>query len=65
MIRIGDKVCPILDMTKVGKVVDIFESSPKTWMIGGSMMKMLVATVLYNGNEIEKVQISELMRLDG
>ena len=64
MIRIGDKVCPIFNMTKIGKVLDIFESSPKTWMVGGAMMKMLVATVAFDNNKTEKIQISELIRLD-
>ena len=64
MIKVGDKVCLIFNMQKVGHVIEIKEVSPSTWMVGGAMMKMTVATVLYENDEKKEIQVSELMRLD-
>ena len=63
MIRVGDKVCLVFNMGKVGHVIEMKEVSPTTWMVGGAMMKLTVATVLFEDNEKKEIQVSELMRL--
>ena len=64
MIRVGDKVCLIFNMGKIGQVIEVKEIKPSTWMVGGSMMKVTVAAVLFENNEKKEIQVSELMRLD-
>ena len=64
MIRVGDTVCLIFNMGKVGKVTALKEASTKTWMVGGAMTKLQVAIVLFESGEIIELGVSDLMRLD-
>jgi|TARA_Y100000310_G_scaffold155412_1_gene154918 hypothetical protein len=64
MIRVGDSVCLIFNMGKVGKVTALKEAAPKTWMVGGAMTKLQVATVLFEDGETIELGVSDLMRLD-
>ena len=64
MIRVGDTVCLIFNMGKVGKVTALKEAAAKTWMVGGAMTKLQVATVLFKDGETIELGVSDLMRLD-
>ena len=64
MIKVGDTVCLIFNMGKVGKVTAIKEVATETWMVGGAMTKRQVASILFEDGETIELSISELMRLD-
>ena len=64
MIRVGDTVCHVFNMGMMGKVVAIKEVASETWMVGGAMTKLQVATVLFDGGETLEIKVSDLMRQD-
>ena len=64
MIRVGDTVCLIFNMGKIGKVTAIKEVATETWMVGGAMTKSQVATILFENEETLELNVSDLMRLD-
>ena len=65
MIRVGDKVVPILTMSKKGVVVEIFEVKSKKWMVGGTVSASMMARVLHEAtSEVLNYPVSDLMRLD-
>ncbi len=65
MVKVGDKVTTFRDMSKEGVVVELKQSSVKTWMIGGAMSPELIAVVkLDKDEELVEYRCSDLMRLD-
>ena len=64
MIRVGDTVCLIFNMGKVGKVIEIKEAATKTWIVGGAMTKLQVANVLFENGDTAELGVSDLMRLN-
>lgn len=57
-------MCHVFNMGMKGKVVAIKEVASKTWMVGGAMTKLQVATVLLEAGETLDLKVSDLMRLD-
>ena len=65
MIRQGDRVAPMLEMHREGKVVEVYERKHKTMLIGGTLSPVRVAKVqLDKTGDIVEWFIRDLMKID-
>ena len=65
MIRQGDRVAPILEMHKVGTVLEIYNKHHKTMLVGGTLSAVRMAKVqLDKTGEVVEWFVRDLMRAD-
>ena len=65
MIRQGDRVAPILEMHKVGTVLEIYNKQHKPMLVGGTLSAVRMAKVqLDKTGEVVEWFVSDLMRAD-
>ena len=65
MIRVGDKVSPILEMHRVGEVVELCDKKHTTMLVGGTLSTFRVALVKLQGHdELVEWRIRDIMRVD-
>ena len=65
MIRQGDRVAPILEMHKVGTVLEIYNKQHKTMLVGGTLSAVRMAKVqLDKTGEVVEWFVRDLMRAD-
>ena len=64
MIRIGDRVFPIMNMGATGTIVDVKLVESGAWMIGGASSKIRKLIVKHDDNQILEYTSNDLMRLD-
>lgn len=69
MIRVGDRVCPILAMHMKGTVVEIVTRPHKQMLVGGSLSSMTYVRVSHDkqissGYSVMEYPASELMKID-
>jgi len=65
MIKLGDRVAPINNMSLSGVVVDMYQQQSEQWMVGGAMEGLFIIKVRLDkdGSEPE-FRADDLMRLD-
>jgi len=65
MIKKGDTVAPILQMSKEGVVVKLFESKSNAWFVGGASSKRLVIQVFHEKTgEYINYPYADLVKVD-
>ena len=65
MIRVGDKVSPILEMHRVGEVVKLIDKKHTTMLVGGTLSTFRVALVKLQGHdELVEWHVRDIMRID-
>ena len=65
MLKVGQKVAPILRMSSTGTIIEIGQVRIKTEMVGGPLSNMLVARVKMDADDtVVEFKISDLMRID-
>ncbi len=65
MIRQGDRVAPILEMHKIGTVLEIYNKQHKTMLVGGTLSAVRMAKVqLDKTGEVVEWFVRDLMRAD-
>ena len=65
MIRQGDRVAPILEMHRIGKVLEVYNKSHKTMLVGGTLSAVRMAKVqLEKTGDIVEWFVRDLMRMD-
>ena len=65
MIRQGDRVSPILEMHKIGTVLEIYNKQHKTMLVGGTLSAVRMAKVqLDKTGEVVEWFVRDLMRAD-
>ena len=65
MIRVGDKVAPILEMHRVGQVLDVYDRQHTTMLVGGTLSAVRMAKVrLEKSGEIVEWFVRDLMQVD-
>jgi hypothetical protein len=66
MLRVGDRVFPIMNMGNTGTIIEVKFVNSNAWMVGGAASKVRQLIVEHdNNNEIIKYTANDLMRLDG
>ncbi len=65
MIRQGDRVAPILEMHRIGKVLEVYNKNHKTMLVGGTLSAVRMAKVqLEKTGDIVEWFVRDLMRMD-
>ena len=65
MIRQGDRVAPILEMHKIGTVLEIYNKQHKTMLVRGTLSAVRMAKVqLDKTGEVVEWFVRDLMRAD-
>ena len=64
MLRVGDRVFPIMDMGNTGTIVEVRFEKSKSWMSGGASSKIRKLIVEHDNNKILVYTSNDLMRLD-
>ncbi len=64
MLKIGDRVFPIMNMGATGTIVNIKLVESNQWMIGGSSSKVRKLVVKHDDDQIFEYTSNDLMRLD-
>tara|TARA_B100002019_G_C20797295_1_gene369533 strand:+ start:53 stop:250 length:198 start_codon:yes stop_codon:yes gene_type:complete len=64
MLKIGDRVFPIMNMGATGTIVDIKLVESNQWMIGGSSSKVRKLVVKHDDDQVFEYTSNDLMRLD-
>jgi len=64
MLRVGDRVFPIMNMGATGTIVDVKLVESGAWMIGGASSKIRKLIVKHDDNQILEYTSNDLMRLD-
>ena len=65
MIRVGDTVSPILEMHKVGEVVELYDKKHTSMLVGGTLGTFRVALVKLQGHdELVEWRIRDIVRVD-
>ena len=64
MLKIGDRVFPIMNMGATGTIVEVRLVDANSWMIGGSASKVRKLVVRHDDNQVIEYTSNDLMRLD-
>jgi|TARA_R110001583_G_scaffold120299_3_gene271585 hypothetical protein len=65
LIKKGDKVSLIRDMSKVGVVVDLIPQKSKVWLVGGAAgFSHRAMVMLDKDGQVFECRIEDLMRLE-
>jgi hypothetical protein len=65
MIRQGDRVAPMLEMHKTGRVLEIYNKQHKTMLVGGTLSAVRIAKVqLDKTGDIVEWFVRDLMQMD-
>jgi len=64
MLRVGDRVFPIMNMGATGTIVDVVLVESNAWMIGGASSKMRKLIVKHDDDRVVEYTSNDLMRLD-
>lgn len=65
MIKIGDRVAPISNMSLSGIVIDMHQQQSDQWMVGGAMQAIFIIKVKLDSDGSEpEFRADDLMRLD-
>lgn len=64
MLRVGDRVFPIMNMGATGIIIDVVLVESNAWMIGGASSKMRKLVVKHDDDRVVEYTSNDLMRLD-
>ena len=64
MLKVGDRVFPIMDMGNTGTIVEVRFENANSWMIGGASSKVRKLIVKHDNERILEYTSNDLMRLD-
>ena len=65
MLKVGDRVFPIMDMGNSGTIIDVKLEKSSSWMIGGASSKVRKLIVRHDNDQVRVYTSNDLMRLDG
>ena len=65
MLKVGQKVAPILRMSSTGIILEIARVAINVEMVGGTLSSLLMARVKMDADDsILEFKVSDLMRID-
>lgn len=64
MLRVGDRVFPIMNMGATGVIINVVLVESNAWMIGGASSKMRKLVVKHDDDRVVEYTSNDLMRLD-
>jgi|TARA_E500000331_G_C16748107_1_gene494096 hypothetical protein len=64
MLKVGDRVFPIMNMGATGIIIDVKLVESNQWMIGGAASKIRKLVVKHDDNQVFEYTSNDLMRLD-
>ncbi len=64
MLRVGDRVFPIMNMGATGTIIDVKLVESNQWMIGGAASKVRKLVVKHDDDQVFEYTSNDLMRLD-
>tara|TARA_R100000664_G_C2758624_1_gene147665 strand:+ start:3049 stop:3246 length:198 start_codon:yes stop_codon:yes gene_type:complete len=65
MLRVGDRVFPIMNMGNTGTIIEVKFVNSNKWMVGGASSKIRQLIVKHDNDQVMKYTSNDLMRLDG
>ena len=64
MFRVGDRVSPFDNMSKVGTVVKVFMKKSDAWFVGGTSGDITMLTVDHDDGHTRLYQSADLRKID-
>ena len=64
MLKVGDRVFPIMDMGNIGTIIEVKFEKSTSWMIGGASSKTRRLIVKHDNEKVIGYTSNDLMRLD-
>jgi len=64
MLKVGDRVFPIMNMGATGTIIEVKMENTKTWMVGGAASQIRKLVVRHDTSDIIIYTSNDLMRLD-
>ena len=64
MLKVGDKVFPIMNMGFTGVIIEVKFIDSSAWMVGGASSKVRKLVVKHDDNQIVEYTSNDLMRQD-
>ena len=64
MLKVGDRVFPIMNMGLVGTIVEVKLVESNAWMVGGASSKVRKLIVKHDDSQVAEYTSNDLMRLD-
>tara|TARA_R100001126_G_scaffold99967_2_gene76692 strand:+ start:54 stop:251 length:198 start_codon:yes stop_codon:yes gene_type:complete len=64
MLKVGDRVFPIMNMSATGTIIEVKMENAKTWMVGGASSKVRKLVVKHDNSDVLIYTSNDLMRLD-
>ena len=66
MLKVGDRVFPIMNMGNTGTIIEVKFVDSQAWMVGGASSKIRQLIVKHDeSNDVIRYTSNDLMRLDG
>lgn len=64
MLKVGDRVFPIMNMGATGTIIEVKLEAANTWMVGGAASHIRKLVVEHDTSEVMVYTSNDLMRLD-
>ena len=64
MLKVGDRVFPIMNMGATGTIIEVKMENTKTWMVGGAASQIRKLVVQHDTSDVIVYKSNDLMRLD-
>lgn len=64
MLRVGDRVFPIMNMGNTGMIVEVKMQKTNQWMVGGASSAVRQLIVKHDDGSVIAYTSNDLMRLD-